>query len=267
MRRFLIFLVIVTGALPAFAHEFWIAPREYQVEPGAAIMADLKVGQKMSGTRFSYIPRNFIRFDLVQGETVTPVVARMGDIPALNMAAPKEGLVVVVHETTDRVLTYSEWAKFSAFVTHKDLAGTLEAHAARGLPQTGFKESYRRYAKSLIATGHGQGADRRTGLEVEIVALANPYTDALQDGLPVQVFFRDAPRADAQIEVFARDPAGQVTVTTLRTDSNGKALIPVVPGVDYLLDSVVMLPLDAADPTTDPSWKSLWASLTFRVPK
>lgn len=261
----LTFLLVST--LPALGHEFWIAPHDYQPEAGQSIVADLRVGQNFKGASFSYIPQNFERFEMVGGDTVIDVEGRVGDRPALNMAPPEDGLWVVVHETDDSLLTWDSWEEFVSFVEHKKLAGTLELHAERGLPQDGVKERYRRFAKALVAVGSGQGQDRETGLRTEIVAGANPYLDNLSNGLPVLVIFEGQPRSEVQIEVFDRDPAGEVVTFTMMTDAEGRAVVPVEPGHEYLLDSVVMLPLKAEDPSADPVWESLWAALTFRVPE
>ncbi|MGB5560480.1 MAG: DUF4198 domain-containing protein [Paracoccaceae bacterium] len=260
----LAFLLIST--LPALGHEFWISPQSYQIEAGENIVADLRVGQNFSGAAFGFIPPNFVRFELVSGATTVPVKGRIGDRPALNMAAPDEGLWVVVHETTDSLLTWASWDKFVSFVDHKKLDNTLELHAERGLSQDGVKERYRRFAKALVAVGAGEGQDREVGLRTEIVAGANPYIDNITNGLPVLVLYEGAPRPVAQIEVFDRDPSGEVTTFTLMTDAEGRADIPVEPGHEYLLDAVKMLPLYPDDPANEPVWESLWAALTFRVP-
>lgn len=260
----LVFLLVST--LPAIGHEFWISPLDYQIDSNENIVADLRVGQNFKGANFGYIPQNFVRFELVSGEMAVPVEGRIGDRPALSMAAPEDGLWVVVHETTDSLLTWASWEKFVGFVDHKKLANTLETHEERGLSQEGVKERYRRFAKALIAVGSGQGQDRAVGLRTEIVANANPYTDDLSGGLPVLVLFEGAPRSNVQIEVFDHDQADVVTTFTLITDKEGRADIPVEPGHEYLLDSVVMLPLYPDDPATEPVWESLWAAMTFRVP-
>jgi len=269
MKTLSIFLLAFTLASTSVAvgHEFWISPEDYTVEPGENIVANLRVGQGFEGVKFSYIPSNFERFELVNGATVLDVEARIGDRPALNMQAPGPGLWIVVHETTDSRLTYQEWDTFFSFVQHKDLSGTLENHAARGLPQVKFKEVYRRFVKSLIAVGAGAGADQNVGLRTEIIAGLNPYTDDLSGGMPVTVFFEGAPRVDVLVEIFDRDSAGVVTITTTRTDLNGQANIPVSDGHEYNLDAVVMLPVNASDPLVDPVWLSLWAGLTFAVPQ
>jgi len=258
--------VLLSVALPVSAHEFWISPKDYTVAPGEQVVADIRVGQNFKGGAYSFVPGKIVRFDLVQGDNVTPVTGVVGDRPAMTMKAPAEGLVIAVHQTTDYFLTYTDPEKFVNFVTHKDFDGVLEEHKARGLPDSGFRERYSRFGKSLIAVGGGEGADRVVGMETEIVALANPYTDDLSAGLPVQVFYQGAVRASVQVELFAKAPDGTVAITQYTTDEEGRVSLPVLPGHEYLVDSVVMRALEkTAD--KDPAWESLWASLTFRIPE
>lgn len=251
----------------ALGHEFWLSPLDYSIAPDENIVADLRVGQNFSGGIFAYIPSNFRRFELINGNSVIEVEGRIGDRPALDMPVPNSGLWIVVHETTDAKLTYQKWEKFVAFVDHKGFPDTLKSHADRGLPQTDFRETYSRFVKSLIAVGDGAGMDREVGMRTEIISQANPYTDDISAGLPALVLFEGAPRINAQVEIFDRAPSGEVTVTTTRTNAKGIALIPVQRGHEYNLDAVVMLPLSAEDPLLDPSWESLWAGLTFGVPE
>ncbi|WP_116598943.1 DUF4198 domain-containing protein [Primorskyibacter marinus] len=260
-------LALIAALLPvaATAHEFWISPLEYQITVDAPLVADIRVGENFEGSAFSYLPMRFRRFDVVMGGDLSEVPGRAGDRPALTMPALQEGLAVVVHETTDYLLTYKEWVKFESFTTHKDFGWAMDQHRARGLPETGFRERYSRYGKSLIAVGDGAGRDREVGLLTEIVAQANPYTDDLSTGFPVTVLYEGALRTDTQVELFDKAPDGAVTSTLYRTDEEGVAIFPVSPGHTYLVDSVVMRPLDP-EAQDDPVWESLWASLTFRVP-
>lgn len=254
---------LILTALPAVAHEFWIEPSPYQVQSGAQLTADFRNGQNFEGSAYAYFPGRTERFDLIRNGQAQPYAGRMGDLPALQTDAGADGLLVIVHQTGPSAIKYSEWEKFRAFVAHKDLAGVLGRHRARGLPETGFKETYTRYAKALVGVGRAEGADAPTGMETEFVALANPYTDDLTAGFPVRVLYRAAPRADAQIEIFERAPDGTVAVTTTRTDAQGRAVIPVRAGHEYLLDAVVMR---EAPPGDEPVWESLWAAMTFALP-
>lgn len=230
------------------------------------MVADLLVGSGFLGVKQSYFPQRFARFEARMSETAVPVEGRLGDIPAMTMALPGEGLWVIVHETRGDSLQYATRDQFEAFVAHKDLGDVLARHTARGLPELEFREAYTRYAKALVAVGDGAGGDSVVGLRTEIVALANPFTDDLAAGFPVRVLFEGAPRVNAQVEIFARDPSGVVTTSTTRTDENGEAVLPVAPGVEYLVDAVVMEDTGNDDPAAGPVWHSAWAALTFRVP-
>ena len=213
--------------------------------------------------RLPYFDKRSDRFEIIQGTTVAPYVARMGDLPAITTGPAADGLMVVLNQTAPSTITYPNWAKFQRFADHKDFPGIRAVHLARGLPEDGFTETYVRYVKSLIGVGSGVGADRVTGLETEFVALANPYTDDLTGGFPVQLLYQDKPRPDAQVEIFERGPDGFTSITTIRSDANGRALVPVKPGHSYLLDAVVLRP---APEGGRPVWETLWAALSFAVP-
>lgn len=251
---------------PVLGHEFWIEPTDYMIDSDRTIEARLKVGQSFEGSVLRFFPNMITRFEIYRGGDVAVVKARLGDDPALSMPPMGDGLLVAVHETTDNILTYTEWQTFTGFVTHKGYPDLIDQHQARGLPKAQFRESYRRFAKSLIAAGRGAGQDHRVGLRTEIVALANPYTDDISDGLPIQVWFEDKPRAGAQIEVFRREGGEEVFTEFLKTDADGKVTIPAFAGAEYLVDAVVIQPLANDDPEAGPVWESLWASLTYRIP-
>jgi hypothetical protein len=184
------------------------------------------------------------------------------------MAPLGEGLHVALYESAGGTVRYEDFEKFKKFAAHKDFRDALTRHAARQLPETQFFEYYSRHAKSLIAVGSGDGQDRAFGLETEIVALKNPYTDDIALGLPVRVLYRGAPRADAQVELFDKDGAGQVVITLIRTDSNGVAVLPVTKGHSYLADAVVLREPEAGSDAAAGGavWETLWAALTFAVP-
>ncbi len=261
----LLAMSLVAG--PAAAHEYWIEPARYQVPADGTIVADLVNGEKFAGTDLPYFPRRFARLDAVSGEVVAPVEGRLGDSPAIDIPAPDDGLAVLVYVSNPSILTYDDWETFAGFVEHKDFAGAVARHEARGLPKDAVVESYARFAKSLVAVGTGAGGDVAAGLETEIVAMANPYTDDMSAGMPVQVLYDQMPRADVQVELYEKSPDGTVDITVHRTDETGTVTLPVTPGMSYLVDAVV---LREAGPVlqfrTGAMWESLWASLTFAVP-
>lgn len=261
-----VFIILCFFAGPLRAHEFWIAPLAYEIGADDPIVAQLRVGEKFEGAVQRYFPGQIARFEVRLQNRVESPKARLGDDPALNHQSMGEGLVIIAHETTAARLTYRKAETFPAFVTHKGRADLVAEHTARGLPAIEFKEYYTRFAKLLIAAGAGEGADQNVGLRTEIVALKNPYTDAMADGLPVRVLYEGAPRENAFVEVFSRTPSGVVEVETYRTDADGIAVLTMRSATEYLVDAVMIRPLESSNLATEPVWESLWASLTFRTP-
>jgi len=143
----------------------------------------------------------------------------------------------------------------------------LQKHTARGLPAFGFGEGYTRFAKSLIAVGEGIGRDSRTGMPLELVALQNPYTDDMANGLPVRLFFETGGISGVQIDIFRRPAGGsEVIKTHVVTDATGLAVIPIASGDIYMINAVHMIiPSDEDIARTGAVWHSLWASMTFKA--
>ena len=257
---------VLLTAPAAFAHEFWIAPKKYQVEVGENIQADFVNGQEFRGGTLAWFDKRVDRVEAMISDMIFPIEGRLGDIPAITQTAPEDGLMVLITEAAPSTVNYRETEKFADFVTHKDLPVDLEAM------EYPFKEAYSRHAKALVGIGSGAGQDQAMGMATEFVALENPYTGDISDGLDVQLLYQGAPRVDAQIEVFQMDPEGQVTITLLRSDQDGKATIPVLAGHRYLIDSVVLRApaqetLDRVAAPMTVKWETLWAALTFAVPQ
>ncbi len=256
----LFFCLWVTG--PATAHEFWIEPQEYQVESGDAVIANLKNGEKFNGGSLAWFDRRIIRAEGTLNGSTFPLTGRAGDLPAITYTPEDAGLFQIIHQTTLDTLTYRDPKKFANFVKHKDLGDS--ALKDQSYPS---KEGYSRFAKSLIAIGEGLGEDTAKGLEIELIALDNPYDHNVNSALQVQLIYQNAPRPETQIEIFEKAPDGTVHVTTTDTDASGVAKISVKPNHSYLLDAVILRkPSAALAAERGIEWETLWASLTFAVP-
>lgn len=265
-KTFALGILLSLAATPLFAHEFWIDSKKFQVETGENIAAFTKNGQNFKGIDLAYFTKRAARFDQIDADGTRAVEARMGDSPVFDKPRTQDGLFTLVYQTHPDRLTYKEWAKFAKFAEHKKFENIMAQHRARGLSEEEFGETYTRFAKGLFAVGSGAGMDAPRGLEIEIIALKNPYTDDVSKGLPVRVIYREMPRINAQVEIFERNAEGQTTVSTVLTNNEGIALIPVKSGYTYLLDNV-LLREPSAELAADKNavWETLWAALTFEV--
>jgi hypothetical protein len=262
-------LVLSLLAGPALSHELWVEPTDYTVTPGAMVQARIFNGQSFGGNEVAFFPPRIASFTLTLGDQTVDVTGRAGDSPALNMEPLGDGLHVATYRSSGDIVTYDNYAVFARFVEHKDFPGRIhDQHRDRALPEDTFREYYTRYSKALIAVGSGAGSDRQMGLEIELVALANPYTDDVTAGMPVQLFYQGAPLPDTQVSLFDKAPDGTVTEVWYRSDADGITVLPVVAGHAYLVDAVVLREPDAvlaADKNA--VWESLWAALNFAVPE
>ncbi len=261
-------LVLSMIASPMAAHEFWIEPVEYQVDAETTLEAHIVNGEEFAGGKLAYLPQRFVNFVLFAGDASARVEGRPGDIPALQQEPVAEGLNIAAYQANNATVDYETWEKFQNFVDHKDFGDVLSQHEARGISLDGFKEVYSRHSKSLMGVGNSEGSDRRVGLETEIVALTNPYTDDLSDGFRVQVYYRNDLRPDTQVELFEKAPDGTVAISLYRTDADGIAVFPVRAGHRYMVDAVVLRePSAQLAESSGAVWETLWANLTFAVPE
>lgn len=256
-------LVMFLNVLPSTAHEYWVEPQDYLIDSSDKVVADFRNGQLFEGNSISFVPNILEKYDFILGDTSVKLEGDLGQRPAVSVVGVSDGLGVIVIETKSSTISYSQWSKFQKFVDHKDFKINKENHLALGFPEAGFKEIYTRFAKSLIGIGTANGQDRQVGLEIELVALSNPYTDDTSNGIPVQAFYNGKPLVDVQIELFDKDKNGKVEVTLHRTDGSGQAVLPIASGHSYLVDTVLLRPAPEGSKKKGVVWETLWASLTY----
>lgn len=250
----------------AQAHEFWIEAKKYQVDTGAVLEAGIFNGQDFNGVELAWFEGRIAAAQWGAGKAKGTFENRTGERPALGLASAPEGLIRLIYQSTSSRLTYDDWNTFTRFARSKGHGWAVVRHMERGLATQSVREIYTRYCKALVSVGGGKGADAAAGMRHEIVALGNPYGD-VSGGLAVALFFERKVLAGGQIDVFEKATDGTVVKTQVKSDLDGRAVVPVRAGHRYLLDSVVLLEVEGTPENGGAAWESLWASLTFEVPK
>lgn len=159
-------------------------------------------------------------------------------------------------------LTHDDWPAFLRYLDLEGLQDVEAEHRRRGLPETGFAERHTRHARALIQVGAPRptDVDRPSGLPFELVAEGNPFLPGATT-LTVRLTRDGAPVGDHQITLFhGADPAVRSSV---RTDGQGRATIPLAGGGTCLLNAVVLDPVE----DVPVAWESQWASLAWRLPQ
>lgn len=263
---YLLIALVGSAIFPAGAnaHEYWLQVDQKGIKRGDTIEIRARVGQDVAGIEQIYSSRAIRGFRAVHDGEVFDVETRDGDRPIGKLSKAKNGLYVAALMTNANVLTYQKLEKFQAFATSHGNDFAIAEHAARNLPDDGFKESYFRFAKTLIKVGDGAGKDIATGMPYELVALTNPFTE------PGSVRFllthSGRPVPDHHVDVFfLPDGAAKGTKTVLKTNALGEVSFPTEQGF-YMVNAVRLEhPNDRIVEALGVVWQSLWASSTFRI--
>ena len=256
---------VISLSNTAAAHEFWLEPLQFKVDKGANIEAHIKVGQGLNGETYAFYPANFDRFDLTANGTTDTLRYRFAQKPAVDQPTSENGLHVLTYQSRPSRLRYEKREKFEGFLNAEGLDWVLEAHEKRGLPALDFTELFKRFAKSLVKVGDGNGEDSRMGMAFEWVVLTNPYTDPSLKTVTAQLFYEGKPFAGSMVNVFIKRD-GKIEQVKLKTDDDGKVDVSVVKGGLFLINAVHMIiPDDSIGGTEKIAWMSLWASTTFEV--
>ena len=253
-------------SLPSSAHEFWLEPSDFQPKVGDVVTVDLVIGTHFYGFSSPYTPDEIAAFGLIDAAGNTPITGRFGDMPAGQFVVAQVGLSLLYHQTTPSYVTYTKPEKFISFAVEKGFADVAARYQKQTAENFRLVEKYRRFAKSLIMVGPASGQDQLLGLEMELVALTNPYKQSVSKEFTVAVYESGVPRPGAQVTVFIRHTPSDVEKKIIIADERGRVHLSLLPGRHYLFDSVKLQPIKDSDPIKNAEWESLWAALTFAVP-
>ena len=268
LRILYIFLLLTTYSINSNTHEFWIEPSQYQSKD-SLITAHLRVGQEFQGMALMYNPKDFKSFKILSGtkNKKEKVKGILGDVPAIETKTDLENLLIIFHETTDKLVNYKKFEKFEDFVNEKGYQNLVTLHKDKGFPESNFVESYRRYAKSLITIKGNDGNDKKTGLLFEFVLDQNPYKALDSNQITATLYYKKRPLKNNLVTIFSKYKNSKLAISSIRTDDKGKFNFKIEPGKEYLLDSVVIHPVKGNPEKKEPIWHSVWASTTFLVPE
>ncbi|QHJ09481.1 DUF4198 domain-containing protein [Hymenobacter busanensis] len=268
--RRLLLAALALLASAATAHEFWLRPARFVVQPGARVHVGRWVGQDFAGARWPgqssrveelvHLKPGNLRTDLTgaatQADSLQTTVAL--DLPGTHVLALR----------TNEALISMKAEEFTAYLKEEGLEDILYLRTRRKLTDKPAKEAYRRCAKTLLLAGSSPRADTtwrtRVGHPLEIVAEQNPYALRVGASLTIRVWRNHLPADRQLVQAWVRPLDGSpVQHLQLHTNLNGRAMLRLSQPATVLLAAVHMAP-HPVPATAD--WQSIWASLTFAFP-
>ncbi len=253
---------------PATAHDFWIQPDVFHLEPGRSTPMTLQVGHGAERQR-SLIPLGRILRFSAKGTDSTSVDLR----PNLRLGGeradgiirlPAPGAYVLVLETDNRARSRLSADRFDAYAREEGLTPAVEALARGRGTAPEVSERYSRVAKSVVQVGvmgAQTAATQVLGLSLEIVPEVSPYAEPRPQTLSVRAYRegRLLPGALVKLTDLQHDNA---PLAARVTDAAGRASFPMPGPGAWRLSLVWTAPLAPAD---DADFETVFSSLSFGV--
>jgi len=259
-----LFFMLLLAMRSAGAHEFWLQPDRYQVEPGASVSLQLFVGENFSGDLIGIGAPALVRAEHYAARRKTDLspVLPPAVAAALPLRLSTAGTHLVALDTHPTTITLAS-DKFNEYLQMEGLQAVIDARAATGASDSPGRERYRRNIKTLVNVGGTSDGtfSRRSGQRLEIVPLTDPFRLAPGSVMSLQVFFDNAPLRGALVKLWHRGGA-KLQIIERRTDSRGRMDAPLPAAGEWMASVVHMTPV-RGEPGLD--WDSYWGNLTLAV--
>lgn len=262
MRRGAVLVTALVAAVPLYAHDFWIEPSSFRPAVGSTVAASLLVGQNFRGDPVPRNPAMIVKFVLVTEAGETSVEGRSGDDPAGRVRIGAPGVAVIGYRSRNSFVS-QEADKFEDYLREEGLERIIEVRARRGESAKPSREVFSRSAKALLSSGVGAaGYDRNLALTLELLPEKNPYALGPGQELPIRLLYEQKPLSGALVVALPYDaPDAKLSQ---RTDRKGRVRLRLPKAGRWLVKAVHMVPANGA---AQADWQSLWASLTFEIPR
>lgn len=253
----------------ALAHEFWLSPSSYRGGRSDTVSFGALVGTGFRGEEKPWAAPRALRFTL-HGPRVLDLrpVTMNGDVTWARVVLPDDGGALVAYASNWSDITLPA-AEFDAYLALEGLDVPLASRRSQGALAGPGRERYARCPKTWIAGTIPERAQQIEGLDLEIVALADP---AAPKPLPVRVLYHGRPLPGALVRAWNR-PLARALVPiaaasrdsvarafAVRTGPDGVATLDLKRAGEWMLSCVHMVP---SEDRREADWQSLWASLSF----
>ena len=264
MRLVAPLLVALICAPPAFAHDFWLQPTEFNVSVGEPVPMTIQVGHGPFRTRWSGAVDRVVLFSGTGPRGAVDLRPRLNPNPARDavLAFDSPGTEVVAFQSTPAASNLPS-IRFNDYIKVEGLAPAIRQRADARTTDAPGKEIYSRRCKVLIQVGAATGGQSQVtkplGLTLEIVPERNPYALRPGEALPVRVLYEGRPLAGALVKLTNLEFDVRPVAMHL-TDAAGRAAFALPHTGDWLINVIWTKPIKG-NPAVD--FETVFSSLTF----
>lgn len=257
---------LLSSSGPVVAHDYWIEPSTFRLDPGDRVLFYLRVGEHFSGQPATVSIDRTVRFQIDNPSRRFDVLPLQHD-PAGMARLQESGLQIVSFENTPAYLELPA-ERFNAYLRAEGLQSILRAREEAGASGQLGKEAFSRCAKALLWVEGGQpptvgGGLHATpvGMTLELLTETNPYAMPAPTTLAVKLIYQGQPVAGALVMALNRNAPQEVQ--RVESGPDGQAEFQLQRSGLWMVKAVHMVPAASVGPE---EWRSYWASLTFELP-
>lgn len=245
------------------AHEFWMQPVKFFLQPGEATDVRFYVGEMFMGEPWSLKNHRVEKLDLHNNSDAKSLLDSIRDDPKVNLrlSIQQEGTHLLALQSNN-AFSELDGEKFNEYLKEDGLDDVLSERKKTGTLNKAAKEFYRRYSKLLVQVGNKRDDTYKKilGHPVEIVPESNPY--ALKKGDPVKykILFDGKPAFGVKVRIWNRYQ-NRTTIQNIYTEKSGIIETHISNPGPWMVSVVRMVPSQQSGA----EWQSYWGSLTFGV--
>jgi uncharacterized GH25 family protein len=258
-------VVSLEGASLSGAHEFWVEPSSFTPAVNEPVDIRLFIGAEGPPEEVIRSPEHMLRFEALARARAAPIAGFVGDAPAGIHRFDRAGAATIVYVSHHSFLELPP-ERFEPYLEDEGLSDVVAERVRRNESVAPGRESFARYAKSLVIVGQSEGAshagfDDEVGLPVELVLETDPATWRSEDSITLRAVYDGLPLADQQVKLIHLVEHELRLVA--RTDADGRVRFRPPQSGPWLAAAVFMR---RAPEGGEADWESFWASLTFALP-
>jgi uncharacterized GH25 family protein len=259
---------ILCSIASADAHDFWVQPDSYRIEPGVAVPFTLQVGHGPFRQRSPLPLTRLTRFAAIAADGSTVDLR-----DNLHLGGPTDdgelqfhepGTYIVVLETDNRAQSHLPAIRFNDYLRAEGLSAVLAQRERAHRMDADGSENYSRRSKTLVRvglqrTGSQAQVTRAIGLPLEIVPDVSPYAVPRPVALPVHILFAGRPLAGALVKLTNLQHDAEPAEAHL-TDQQGHTSFAMPDSGTWLVNVIWSQPLPSSRET---DFETLFSSLSF----
>ena len=255
-------LVLAITAIVSLAHEFWLLPSAWFVQPGQSLKMSLRVGEGFAGDPWEANASRVTQFFSMLGKTKTDRLGNLqkSGLDSLWLSFDKPGTHLVSLGTNNKFLEM-EADKFDAYLQEDGLEHIRQLRQQSGQTSKPSREFYRRESATLIQVGGTPSKVNfgKTGFELRILPEKNPLLADPNSILKFQIRFKGKPLPNALVRHWRKTADGSPIVQTQKSDRNGRVRFQLSPGEQM----VSVVHMTGYPKPAEADWQSIWGNLTF----